>query len=96
MGRMDEATAVTKRALELDPLSLIINAELGFAYYWSRQYDKAIAQYRKTLEMDPNFVFVSWAIGQAYEQKGMHEAAIAELNKARALSGGYGIILPFS
>ena len=93
IGRMDEATAVTKRALELDPLSLIINAELGFAYYWSRQYNEAIAQYRKTLEMDPTFVFASWAIGQVYEQKGMYEAAIAELNKARPLSGDWSFIV---
>jgi tetratricopeptide (TPR) repeat protein len=31
MGRMDEAIRETKRGLESDPLSLIINAELGFA-----------------------------------------------------------------
>ena len=38
-----------KRGVELDPLSLILNAELGVAYYCARQFDQAITQFRKTL-----------------------------------------------
>jgi len=32
MGRLDEGIAQTKRALELDPLSLIINTTMGWQF----------------------------------------------------------------
>src|SRR5207237_5361013 len=44
LGRSDDAIAEGKRAVELDPLSLIINADLGTDYYFARRYDDAIAQ----------------------------------------------------
>jgi tetratricopeptide (TPR) repeat protein len=46
MGRRDEALAERKKALDLDPLSLASNSELGLAYYFARDYDKAIEQFR--------------------------------------------------
>ena len=55
LGRSTEAVFERKVALELDPLSLIINFELGTSYYYSREYDKAIEQFKKTLELDPTF-----------------------------------------
>jgi serine/threonine-protein kinase len=85
-GRLDEALAETRRAQELDPLSLIINKHVGWHYYFKRQYDQAIQQYLKTLEIDPNFVQARLDLGKAYVQKAMFEEAIAELNKARSLS----------
>ena len=42
MGGVEEAVAEEKRALELDPLSLVINRDLGDAFYLARQYDAAI------------------------------------------------------
>lgn len=93
VGRVDEAVTVTERGLELDPLSLIINAELGFAHYLARRYDEAIAQYRATLELDPTFAFASWGLGQAYERTGRHEEAIAELTRAVATSGGWPTVV---
>ena len=57
LGRFDDAIAEGKRAVELDPLSLVINADLGMNYYYARRYDEAIAQLRKTLEMDPGYYY---------------------------------------
>ncbi len=89
MGRLDEAMVELKRAQESDPLSLIINAEVGRWFYWSRRYDQAIDQLRKTLdEMDPNFGVAHWYLGMAYEQKARYEEALAELQKWSGLSGG--------
>ena len=75
-----------KRAVELDPLSLVINADLGTDYYYARRYDEAIAQVRKTLEMDPGFYIAHLVLGQALDEKGAHDAAIVEFQKARALN----------
>ncbi len=44
VGRKEEAIAEIKRAQELDPLSLIINAVVGVVYIENRQYEQAIEQ----------------------------------------------------
>jgi TolB-like protein len=86
LGRFDDAIAEGKRAVELDPLSLVINTDLGTDYYYARRYDEAIAQVRKTLEMDPGFYIAHLVLGQMLDAKSSHDAAIAECQKARALN----------
>src|SRR5437870_602199 len=86
LGRFDDAIAEGKRAVELDPLSLVINSDLAVGYHYARRYDEAIAQFRKTLEMDPGYYFAYVNLGQALEMKGARDSAIAEYQKARALN----------
>src|SRR6184192_2917470 len=86
LGRFDDAIVEGKRAVELDPLSLVINTDLGSDYYYARRYDEAIAQLRKTLEMDPGFYIAHLVLGQMLDAKGAHDAAIMECQKARALN----------
>src|SRR5947207_4345022 len=57
LGRFDDAITEGKRALELDPLSLVINSDLGADYYFARRYDEAVTQFRKLLEMDSGYYF---------------------------------------
>jgi TolB-like protein/Flp pilus assembly protein TadD len=86
LGRFNDAIAEGKRAVELDPLSLVINSDLGVDYFFARRYDEAIAQLHKPLEMDPGYYFAHVMLGQALEMKGAPDAAIAEYQKARALN----------
>src|SRR5882672_2481743 len=86
LGRFEEAIAEGKRAIELDPLSPIINADLGKNLYNARRYDEAIAQLRKTLEIDPTFYYTHYNLGVALQLKGDVPAAIAEYTKAQQLS----------
>src|SRR5881394_1483786 len=86
LGRFDDAIIEGKRAVELDPLSLVINTDLSSDYYYARRYDEAIAQLRKTLEMDPGFYIAHLVLGQVLDAKGDREAAIVECQKARALN----------
>ncbi len=82
MGRHEESIREMKRALELDPLSLIMNSNLARAYFLARQYDQAIAQERKTLEIDPNFPHAHAYLAAVYEQKGMFREAAEEWGKS--------------
>src|SRR5436853_927906 len=86
LGRVDEAIAEGKRAVELDPLSLVINADLGMNYYYARRYDEAISQLRKTLEMDPGYYYAHVDLGQVFAAKRTFDQAISEYQKARALN----------
>jgi tetratricopeptide (TPR) repeat protein len=88
MGRLDDAIAERRRALEAEPLSLIISGGLGLALYHARRYDQAIEELRKTLEMDPSFVRAHFYLGLVYEQKGRFADAVTELRQA--LSGSAG------
>jgi TolB-like protein/DNA-binding winged helix-turn-helix (wHTH) protein len=87
MGQAEEAIAEMRRARELDPLSLDINAQLGVAYRDGRHADQAVEQCRKTLELDPNFEMAHWCLGLAYVAKGMYEEAVQELRTAVATGG---------
>lgn len=86
LGQFDRAIAKGKRAVELDPLSLIINANLGEDYFYARRYDEAIAQLRKTIEMDPRFYYAHWNLGEVWQLKGELSDAIAEYRKAVELN----------
>jgi TolB-like protein/Tfp pilus assembly protein PilF/class 3 adenylate cyclase len=86
LGRLDEAIAEGKRAIELDPLSPVINTDLGQTLFMTRRYDEAIAQLRKTLEIDPTFYYAHYTLGMALQLKGDVPTAIAEYTKAQQLS----------
>jgi TolB-like protein/Flp pilus assembly protein TadD len=86
LGRFDDAIVEGKRAVELDPLSLVINTDMGSDYYYARRYDEAIAQLHKTLEMDPGFYIAHLVLGQILDAKGARDAAIVECEKARVLN----------
>src|SRR5881392_4038044 len=87
-GRLEEAVREMKRALELEPASLVMNTFMGATLYYAGRYDEAIDQCRRTIEMDPNFTVAHWHLGLAYEQKQLLEAATEEFKKAISLSGG--------
>jgi TolB-like protein/DNA-binding winged helix-turn-helix (wHTH) protein/Tfp pilus assembly protein PilF len=88
LRRYDEAIAEMKKAQNLDPLSLIIDADLAELLALANSYDESIVQSRKAIEMDPNFALAHNQLALAYLQKHMNEDAVAELQKAVRLSGG--------
>ncbi len=85
IGDHDRSIAEHKRALELDPLSLAINIDLGYSYYTAGRYSEAIAQVRKALELDPNSYAAHYNLGWALEASGDLTGAITEYAKAVSL-----------
>jgi len=88
LGRNSEAVSEMKKAKDLDPLSLIISADLAELLLIAHSYDESIQQSRRTIEMDANFALAHNQLAQAYLQKRMFGEAVAELQKAIKLSGG--------
>lgn len=87
LGRNNEAIAELRKAESLDPLSLIIRADLAEFLLIAHSYDESIQESRKAIELDPNFALAHNQLGQAYLQKHMNDEAIAELRLAVQLSG---------
>jgi tetratricopeptide (TPR) repeat protein len=85
MGRLEEALSEISKAQQLDPLSSIINTDVGQILYFSRRYDEAIAKYLKVLEVDPKFGVAHQRLAEAYNQKQLHNEAIAEFQTAFSL-----------
>src|SRR5205814_2795779 len=53
MGDVDRALAESKKANELDPLSLIVNADLPFVYLYARRFAGSLAQRPYRPHIDP-------------------------------------------
>jgi TolB-like protein/DNA-binding winged helix-turn-helix (wHTH) protein/Flp pilus assembly protein TadD len=85
--RNSEGLFELRKAESLDPLSLIIGADLADALCIAHRYDEAIQQAQKTLEMDPHFAVAHYQLGQALGQKHMYDQAILEFKTAIELSG---------
>ena len=72
--------------MELDPLSLVINSNLGVAYIHAGRLDEAIAQLRKTVELDGTFFYSRYNLAQALELKGLIPEAMAEYQKTMSMT----------
>ncbi|MBA2501465.1 MAG: protein kinase [Pyrinomonadaceae bacterium] len=88
-GRHAEALPLARRARELDPLNLRINALEGQALFYAGKYDDSIVSLHKTLELEPNFWLAHFVLARVYIEKKMYAEAIAEATKASDLSGGH-------
>jgi TolB-like protein/tetratricopeptide (TPR) repeat protein len=84
MGRLEEAEYAMAKALELDPVSIIINKNAADPHFYSGDHDRAIEQYRNTLEMNPDFTEARLFLGLSLEQKSRLIEAIAEFRRAGA------------
>ena len=92
-GRFQEAIAEARLALELDPLSPIMNANLGDVFFFARRYDDAIRQHRLGRDLDPAFAPTHLYLAMAFAQSGAIDSAIASCNTARTLAGGGSYVL---
>lgn len=88
MRRMDEMIVAMRTALQLDPLSLIINAHMGYALFWAHRFDDALEQLRRTQGLDPNFALTYWPMGAVHVHQGRFAEAIADFQRLVELTDG--------
>lgn len=79
LGRHGEAIQEKKKALLMDPLSVIIRTDLARMFYYHRDYDQALEHYKAAIDMNPNYAFAHLWLGSVYLQKGWFGQAISEL-----------------
>jgi len=86
MKSVDEAIAAHLKAVERDPLSPFLQAQLGYNYCLKRDWVRAIAQCRIALELDPR----SWSymlLGVSSFHMGKYEDAVRALDTLAQVTG---------
>jgi serine/threonine-protein kinase len=95
LRRFEEAAEQYRRALETDPLSMMVHYGLAFALYCQRQYDDAIAHAAAAVDLYPDYWLVQFAMGLALSQKGSLLHAIASLETTVRLSPSFTLAAGF-
>ena len=70
-----------RKALSIDPLSIVGNMVLGRALYQARKYDSAIEQLQKTILLNSKVNGAYTSLGSAYIQKKEYQKAIDAFSK---------------
>jgi serine/threonine-protein kinase len=73
-------------ALELDPLSLVINSIIGWILYLARRFRESVDQLTSIIEMDGNFAIARYYLGLVYIELGQYGEALNQFAKARQIS----------
>ena len=87
-GRREESITEIKLAREIDPRSLIINANVGWCYYLAGDPQRAIEEEKITLRLDPSFGIAHGYLGQAFLERKQFTEAIGELRTFVSLAPG--------
>jgi DNA-binding winged helix-turn-helix (wHTH) protein/tetratricopeptide (TPR) repeat protein len=88
IGRHEEAFREAEMAVDLDPLSLLMNMTAALNFYTGRQYDRAIVQLKTVIEMDQHFPAARSVLGNVYVQKGMFAEALSQYGEVLNLVKG--------
>lgn len=92
LGRHDAAVESLRRALSLEPLSLITQVALPWGLYHARRYEEALSRFDEILRLDSRYELAYYWAGFSYEQLGdleqsirSHESAV-EMSDSSAIS----------
>jgi serine/threonine protein kinase/tetratricopeptide (TPR) repeat protein len=80
-AKFDDAIKALQKALELDPLNVLFNRDLGECYFRAGHLEKAIKTLQRTVGMDPTFPFTRLFLAYVYVHKSMYEEALNEMQK---------------
>jgi DNA-binding winged helix-turn-helix (wHTH) protein/lipoprotein NlpI len=80
-GRPEDAFREIQLARQPDPLSLPINSDLGFHYYYTGRYDEAVKQLKFVLELNKDFPPARLWLGRTYQELGRLDDALAEFQQ---------------
>jgi len=81
MGKHEKSIRLMKKALELEPISIVTISCLGQSYYQAELYDLAIDQLKKAVDMDSNYFHPYGWLGMAYLKKEWYDQAVEMFEK---------------
>jgi tetratricopeptide (TPR) repeat protein len=93
LGRESEALTEVQRAVELDPLCLVVGSSAGWIRYTAGDYDGAIDACRNVIDMDERFVAARCVHAAALLQRGQPTQAVEELESTAAIAPENPVVL---
>jgi tetratricopeptide (TPR) repeat protein len=78
-GRLEEAVARARAALELEPRSARAHGELGQLYFAMGRLDEALVEQQSALRADPTFARAHYSLAEVYRRRGDAAAARRQL-----------------
>ncbi|MGB9596924.1 MAG: tetratricopeptide repeat protein, partial [Candidatus Poribacteria bacterium] len=81
-GQIDKAIEQFKKAIEIDPDSMLAHSNLAYIYEGQGKLDEAIAEFKELLRIKPDFPQIHVGLGLLYDAQGKVDDAIVEMNKA--------------
>jgi serine/threonine-protein kinase len=99
-GCAPESLEASRRALEVDPLDLIINVHMAWHSWFAREYHEAVEQSARAAELDPTNQWSPFFAGMGYAAAGntaaaidQHRLALARSNESPVMLGALGYSL---
>lgn len=86
-GEVAESLRESERAVELEPLSLIVNHNRGETQFFARRYDDALRTLKEVQQLDPEFTWAYYTATRVHVQKGNCREAIESAKKHSSLVG---------
>jgi TolB-like protein/DNA-binding winged helix-turn-helix (wHTH) protein/Tfp pilus assembly protein PilF len=83
-GRFDEALALARRAIDLDPLNAVSRGRLGWVEYQMGALDKAVVDLKRSLELNPDATGRG-LLTEIYVLQGRPQDALAEIEQGRSI-----------
>ena len=81
LGRFDEALALERRAIDLDPLSAFIHGNFGLTAYYVDRFDEAISACKKALELTPGGPNCHAILGLVYLRQNRLQESLPEMGQ---------------
>ena len=85
LERFEEAEALFRRTLALEPNNAVAHFNLGYTHDKRGQYHKAIEEFRAATRLNPKIDRAWYGLGLAHAQLGQHREAAEALEQAATL-----------
>ena len=85
----EASLAEVRKARETDPLSPIMNADIGNMLFYAGQGEEAILQLRAAINLDPDFPPSHYYLIKIYQSRGSYEEAFQEFLKLQRVIGQF-------
>ncbi len=84
LGHFEDAVALNRRAVEIDPLSVVAHVSLGMHAYYAGHQDLAIDAFQKSLAISPEGPEAHYLLGLVYLARSQPQQALTEFTRIPA------------
>jgi TolB-like protein/Tfp pilus assembly protein PilF len=89
VGRMEEAVREATRAQRLDPLSPVVNANVGWTWLLAGDRPRALAELERAVSLDPLNAMAYFYLGATHGTAGRFDDAVSMHEKAREIAPAF-------